>query len=186
MTQIFDNRWVNRNGEIYDRNGAFCDNFLVWCEKTELLTNEQFYSGVASVEMAVTLSAMKSETAWPPTYPEFIGICMSSGFGIPCDAQDALWYLQGFMQNRGVSRDWSKIPSVMYWAYQKLDWYNLQQQKQADQLKIFTRVWDEALKLAANGFKFPPPPAPVDELPCLPASKEFAAEKMNSLKKLFE
>lgn len=186
MKQIYGQRWLSQEGEIKNSRGSFCVNFLVWCEKTETLTDQQWWNGVRSAEMAVTFAAMRGETAWPPTYAEFLGNCRSGGFEICTNAQDALWDLQRIMAQRGVARDWSLAHPAVYWAYKKLDWYVLQQQKPDEQLRVFSRVWNEALKMAAEGFQFPVPPVSVNELPCLPASKEFSAEKISSLKKIFE
>jgi len=47
----------------------------LWARKTEHLSDEQWKKGFAELERRVSQASANNETAWPPTYAEFIGLC---------------------------------------------------------------------------------------------------------------
>lgn len=66
-------------------NGQPSDNFKLWLRKTEALTLEDWARGFEALEKMVTHSAASGETAFPPTYAEFIGYCLKpvEDIGLP-------------------------------------------------------------------------------------------------------
>lgn len=75
MNQLYRHRWVKQEGEIKDARGDYTNGFLLWCRKTEHLTDEMWSRGFARVEFNVSEAAAKDEKSWPPTYGEFLGFC---------------------------------------------------------------------------------------------------------------
>lgn len=79
MTQLYRARWTSAEGEKLEaygpRAGQLTQNFLLWCRKTESLTNEQWAKGFEVLEKQVEKQSSNGETPWPPTYAEFIGLC---------------------------------------------------------------------------------------------------------------
>jgi hypothetical protein len=59
-------------------NSQLTRNFLLWAEKTERLTDEQWAKGFAELERRVERASAENKTAWPPSPSEFVGLCKST------------------------------------------------------------------------------------------------------------
>ncbi len=92
MNELFPYQWESKAGEILteDKSG-YCDNFLVWCDKTKLLTTEEWKRGVARVEQDIIKSTAKGEKNYPPSYAEFAGLCKHK---ISPDGTNSAAYIQ--------------------------------------------------------------------------------------------
>ncbi len=75
MGQIFGHRWTGQEGEPKDSKGNFTGRFLLWVEKTEKLTDDDWRRGFENVEIMVREKTRNHETAYPPSYAEFLGMC---------------------------------------------------------------------------------------------------------------
>lgn len=74
MEQIFGAKWSARQGDVFDEKNRYSLNFLTWCEKTQRLTAAEWRHGVDAVERRAVEQVQAGETAWPPTYVEFLGL----------------------------------------------------------------------------------------------------------------
>lgn len=75
MTQIYGNKWTSQEGEPRQINGDDSARFILWCQKTDGLTDDQWKRGFENVEHEVRDKKRDGEIAWPPSYAEFLGLC---------------------------------------------------------------------------------------------------------------
>ncbi len=76
MSQLFGHRWSSQEGDVRTPRGDYSPRFLLWCRKTESLSEDDWRRGFAVVEQRVREAARQGDTEWPPTYGEFLGYCM--------------------------------------------------------------------------------------------------------------
>ena len=98
MNELFPYQWESKAGEILteDKKG-YSDNFLVWCDKTKLLTVEEWKTGVERVEQDIVKNTSIGEKNYPPSYAEFIGLCKPT---ISPDGTNSGAYIQYKPENR--------------------------------------------------------------------------------------
>ena len=75
MTDLFKHRWTNQEGEQINHDGTLSDNFKLWARKTSQLTDSEWTFGFEELERRIEKASAQGETLYPPTYPEFLGIC---------------------------------------------------------------------------------------------------------------
>jgi hypothetical protein len=79
MKRLYSRKWLAQEGEAFDDNDKPTKNFLLWCNKTEALTNDQWRTGLDILRDRVEKNASNEIDNWPPAgYAEFIGICKHS------------------------------------------------------------------------------------------------------------
>jgi len=71
MTQIFDYAWQRKEGPE-KVNGKHTQAFLLWCEKTEKLTDQQWTDGFDVLENKIKQDVENGRQTYPPSYIEFI------------------------------------------------------------------------------------------------------------------
>lgn len=75
MAQLYRHKWRSSEGDIYDAD-RFTDGFLLWCRKTEGLTDKQWRMGFEQVEEDLRIAARKGNPEpWPPSYAVFVEKC---------------------------------------------------------------------------------------------------------------
>ena len=55
--------------------GLFSEPFLLWCEETAQLTDDQWLEGLAAVERRIVADIAHNRESWPPTAPIFKAMC---------------------------------------------------------------------------------------------------------------
>lgn len=75
MGQLYGHKWSSQEGPATMENGAYSTAFILWCRKTEGLTDEAWQRGFNQIEFLVKEAARQGEEAWPPSYAGFIGYC---------------------------------------------------------------------------------------------------------------
>lgn len=83
MTQLYRHKWVSAEGDKMDHLQQLTENFILWCRKTEGLTDEQWRRGFNRIEHDVRIASTAGDESWPPTYAAFLGFCSepSCGYG---------------------------------------------------------------------------------------------------------
>mgnify|MGYP000442255477 CR=1 FL=1 len=56
-------------------NGKYSEGFLLWCRKTERLSDDAWKRGFEIVEFNVKDAAKSGDEYWPPSYAAFLGYC---------------------------------------------------------------------------------------------------------------
>lgn len=72
MTQLYRNKWISSEGDIFKEPEKLSDNFLSWCRKTGHLTNDQWRLAFESLEEKIAAELSAGKDPWPPSYVEFI------------------------------------------------------------------------------------------------------------------
>lgn len=74
MVQIYGGLWLKQNGDakVGDRYTA---SFLLWCEKTQMLSDKHWEWGIAACEREACEAEAQGRTAYPPRYPQFWAMC---------------------------------------------------------------------------------------------------------------
>ena len=80
MSQLYRSKWISQEGDIFKQGGdseEFSDGFLLWCRKTEGLTDEQWRDGFEALEEELRQAERIGEAndLWPPGYPAFVEKC---------------------------------------------------------------------------------------------------------------
>lgn len=76
MTELFGHKWHSEQGPRRNPKNQqqYTSRFLLWCRKTEHLTDAEFSGGVKIIESIVEESARLGEKdVWPPSYAAFVG-----------------------------------------------------------------------------------------------------------------
>ena len=55
--------------------GKYSESFLLWCRKTESLSDDEWRCGFDELERRITADAGNGRESWPPSYAEFIAYC---------------------------------------------------------------------------------------------------------------
>ena len=74
MTQLFGHKWESREGPSASE-GYLSHSFLLWCRKTEGLTDDMWRRGFDTLEYRVREAGRYGDEIWPPSYAEFVGYC---------------------------------------------------------------------------------------------------------------
>ena len=64
--------------EIKNNEGEYTRTFQLWCKKLSDLRPDQIANGVTNLERRIEETVKNGEKVWPPTYPEFRGLCRLS------------------------------------------------------------------------------------------------------------
>jgi hypothetical protein len=56
-------------------DNSYTESFLLWCEETASLTDEQWLEGLAAVERRIVADIAHNRDSWPPTAPIFKAMC---------------------------------------------------------------------------------------------------------------
>ena len=56
-------------------DNSYTENFMLWCEETANLTDEQWLEGLAAVERRIVADIAHNRDSWPPTAPIFKAMC---------------------------------------------------------------------------------------------------------------
>ena len=92
MTAMFGHMWHSEQGpRINPQTQRYTTNFLLWCEKTDPLTDEEFALGLKLCEWEKIEHERLAQgnELWPPSYPGFIGKCRISRDRIPAGVMSA-------------------------------------------------------------------------------------------------
>ena len=73
MTDLYGSKWESQQGPPEMENGAYSPTFLLWCRKTEHLTDEAWKHAFHQLEYEVKEASRMGEEIWPPSYAGFIG-----------------------------------------------------------------------------------------------------------------
>ena len=74
MGQIFGAKWFSQYGQMMEDN-SYTENFMLWCEETASLTDDQWLEGLAAVERRIVADIAHNRDSWPPTAPIFKAMC---------------------------------------------------------------------------------------------------------------
>lgn len=53
----------------------YSENFMLWCEETASLTDDQWLEGIKAVERRIVADVAHNRDSWPPTAPIFKAMC---------------------------------------------------------------------------------------------------------------
>lgn len=73
MTQLYAYKWQKSNGKS-EENGRYTENFMLWCEKTKDLTNEEWSRAFKKLEQEIEQNKINGKESWAPSYPEFLAL----------------------------------------------------------------------------------------------------------------
>lgn len=77
MEETFGAKWYKPFGKILEGND-YGEVFLLWCEKTEILSKTQWLDGFAAIERKMIADAGNGRDSFPPSTPaEFIAMAKS-------------------------------------------------------------------------------------------------------------
>ena len=56
---------------MLNHEGKYSDSFMLWCRKTEHLTDDQWSYAFESLEREIVKNKQAGDQSWPPSYAEF-------------------------------------------------------------------------------------------------------------------
>jgi len=71
MTQLYRHKWSSSEGEMLNPDGKYSDTFMLWCRKTEHLTDDEWAYAFESMERDIAKNKQNGVESWPPSYAEF-------------------------------------------------------------------------------------------------------------------
>jgi hypothetical protein len=148
---------------------------------------EQGINSQAMIENGLR-HARASGTDFLPSVGKFVKWCREEAakqIGLPSIDQ-AFSQLHKIMGPRDAKRDWSQAHPAVYWAYRNMDWFLVSQKPETEQRMEFLAVWEEARRLAGEGFVFPAPPIALEELRGEKAPADVIKKSLGNLKALFD
>ena len=74
MNLLYRHKWAAAEGHAVDSQGRYSYNFLLWCDKTAHLTDDNWRFAFQEIEREMGENKAAGKDSWPPAYPEFIAM----------------------------------------------------------------------------------------------------------------
>jgi hypothetical protein len=76
MAQLYRHKWRSSEGDIFDERDEFTSGFLLWCRKTEGLSDAEWRRGFDLLESDLRDAEREGRAEpWPPSYAVFVEKC---------------------------------------------------------------------------------------------------------------
>lgn len=102
--------------------------------------------------------ARQQSSPFIPGVGQFVRWCqeeLRASTGLP-DGEEAFNDLHRVLASQ--ERDFSILHPAVFYTFRRLDWFNLSQKNTKEQLKVWLKEWDVAIKAVMAGFEFPAVP----------------------------